>query len=590
MLRLSQISIVSFAAAFVLSAILVDHGTVEARLHGPGLTIDESFNIQQGVYLVDAFAQHGPLVFSPSGAREVFGSKDYLPDHPPLGRVILGVAHFLTSWCIAGSESTAYNVPAARLGSCFAFAMTVLLLTEFCIRRFDWATAICVPILMICTPCLLGHARLAALESATNLAWVACMVPLLAWWTDARPPSTLRAGVSGVFWGLLLLTKVQGILLPPIVFVWAVWQFRWKCVRPLACWSVCGAILFLAAWPWLWLDPIQNIQQYLGRAAVRPTLYCWYFGERFADQQVPWHYPFVLTLFALPVAVILCLLARIKRTLPDAIDQLLLLSIAFPLLVFALPGTPVYDGNRLFLIVMPMIIVFAARAFSPFQSSTTSEVPPAPSTPRSITRWKIAVLVFLAVQPFGASVFSPYAISQYGPLAGGNSGAAALGMESSYWSDGLNFRFWEQVPENSTIFVAPVSHQFQLQDMMSLVPIVQQRNIKLVPYQYDPEKQKGLLLLIHRLADLQPELRTAPEGAMTVAEVHLEKVVLARLLDTRSSTLQSREAAYRLDSGESSYGLLGQHMIPSISTTTSSQLRPSDSECTQRAIRRDSDE
>ncbi len=532
MLRLSKISIVSFAAAFVLSAMLVDHGTVGAKLRGPGLTIDESFNIQQGVYLVDAFAQHGPLVFSPSGAHEVFGARDYLPDHPPLGRVILGVAHYLTSWCISGSESTAYNVPAARLGSCFAFAMTVLLLTEFCIRRFGWAAAICVPILMISTPSLLGHARLAALESATNLAWVAAMLSLLAWWTDAHPPSTLRACLSGVFWGLLLLTKVQGILLPPIVFLWAVWRFRWQCVRPLACWSVCGAVLFVSAWPWLWLDPIHNIPQYLGRASVRPTLYCWYFGERFADKQVPWHYPFVLTLFTLPVAVILCLIARIKRKLPDAIDQLLLLSIAFPLFVFALPGTPVYDGNRLFLIVMPMIVIVAARAFSPFVAVTTSEIPVAPSTQRSITRWKIAVLVFLAVQTFGLSVVSPYAISMYGPLAGGNNGAERLGMESSYWSDGLNGSFWKQVPENSTVYVAPVSHQYQLQDIMSLVPIVQQRNIRLVAYEYDPDKQKGLLLLIHRLADLRPELQTVPEGATIVAEVHLDAVVLARLIDT----------------------------------------------------------
>ena len=520
--------------ALLLSAMLADHGTVGTKLRGPGLTIDESFNIQQGVYIVDAFAQHGPLVFSPSGAREVFGSRDYLPDHPPLGRVILGVAHYLTSWCISGSESTAYNVPAARLGSCFAFAMTVLLLTEFCFRRFGWATAVCVPILMISTPSLLGHARLAALESATNLAWVAAMLPLLAWWTEARPPSTLRACVSGVFWGLLLLTKVQGILLPPIVFVWAVWRFRWQCVRPLACWSVCGAVLFVSTWPWLWLDPIHNIPQYLGRAAVRPTLYCWYFGERFADKLVPWHYPFVLTLFTLPVAVILCLIARIKRKLPDAIDQLLLMSIAFPLLVFALPGTPVYDGNRLFLIVMPMIIIFASRAFSQFQAVTTSNVSPAPSAQRSITRWQIAVLGFLAVQPFGSLLLSPYAISQYGPLAGLNNGAAKLGMEASYWSDGLNGSFWEQVPENSTVYVAPVSHQFQLQDMMSLVPLVQQRNIQLVAYEYDAEKQKGLLLLLHRLADLRPELRTVPEGAgaTVVAEVRLDAVILARLIDT----------------------------------------------------------
>ena len=533
MLHLSWISIGSFSAALLLSSMMVDHGTAEGRLGGPGLTIDESFNIQQGVYLVDALTQHGPLIFSPSGAREVFGSQNYLPDHPPLGRVGLGVAHYLTSWCITGSESTDYNVPAARLGSCCAFAITVLLLTEFCQRRYGWATSVCATILMISTPSLLGHARLAALESATNLAWVAALLPLLAWWTESRPPTVLQACISGLFWGLLLLTKVQGILLPPIVLLWAVWQYREQSIRPLVCWSVCGVVVFFVAWPWLWLDPFHNLQQYLGRTSVRLTLYCWYFGERYADKQVPWHYPFVITLFTLPVGVILCLLTRIKLKRLDSTDQLLLLSIAVPLLVFALPGTPVYDGNRLFLIVMPSIVLFSARAFSGFNDSTKRSDYPSPEPiSRAVVRWQAAVLGLMAIQPFGSPVFSPYAISQYGPLAGGSNGAAWLGMESSYWSDGLNGSFWEQVPENSTVYVAPVSHQFQLQDIMSLVPIVQQRKIQLVPYKYDPDKQKGLLLFIHRLADLRPELRIVPPGATVVAESRLDHVILARLIDT----------------------------------------------------------
>ena len=533
MLRFSWISIVSFFAALLLSSMLVDHGTVNGRLRGPGLTIDESFNIQQGVYLVDALVQHGPLIFSPSGAQEVFGSPEYLPDHPPMGRIVLGAAHYLACWCIAGSESTAYNVPAARLGSCLAFAMTVLLVTEFCWRRYSWPSAVCVAILMISTPGLIGHARLAALESATHLAWVVALLPPLAWWTDSRPPSTLRACLSGVFWGLLLLTKVQGILLPPIVFLWAVWQFRWQSLRPLVCWTICGGGMFLLAWPWLWLDPIHHLQQYLGRTSDRPTLYCWYFGERFADKQVPWHYPFVMTLFALPVGTLLCLLARFRRTRPDSIDQLLALSIAVPLIVFALPGTPVYDGNRLFLIVMPAIIVLAGREFCRFDDRKQGTNEPSRSPlPRTIVHWQAAVLGLLALQPFGSPIFSPYAISQYGPLAGGSNGAAWMGMESSYWSDGLNSSFWEQVPENSTVFVAPVSHQFQLQDIMSLVPIVQQRNIRLVPYEYDPARQEGLLVLIHRLADLRPELRVVPPGATVIAEARLENVILARLIDT----------------------------------------------------------
>jgi len=126
----------------------------------------------------------------------------------------------------------------------------------------------------------------------------------------------------------------------------------------------------------------------------------------------------------------------------------------------------------------------------------------------------------------------PLAISQYGPLAGGSRGADKLGMEAGYWSDALNSQFWNQVPENSVVYVAPVSHQFQLSDLESLVPIVQQRGIKLVPWEYDPARQRGLLLLIHRLADLRSSLRAVPTGAKVIAESSRDGVTMARLIDT----------------------------------------------------------
>ena len=61
MLRLSWISAVSFIAAFLLSSMLVDHGLVEGRFRGPGLTTDETLNIPQGVYLVEALAEQARI-------------------------------------------------------------------------------------------------------------------------------------------------------------------------------------------------------------------------------------------------------------------------------------------------------------------------------------------------------------------------------------------------------------------------------------------------------------------------------------------------------------------------------------------------
>ena len=535
MFKVSWISIICGITAFLLAATMINHGLVDSWMPaGPGLTLDESFNIDQGVYLVDAISQHGPLLFTPSVVKEVFGNPRYLPDHPPLGRVLLGTAHQLTSWLIPGSEDSSYNVPAARLGSCFAFALTVFLLSEFSLRRYGPAAGIVTALMLIGMPNVIGHARIAALESATNLAWVAAMIPLLSWWTGTKAPSNRQAIISGVLWGLLLLTKVQGILLPPIVFLWAAWRFRDQAVRPLACWAIAGVAFFFVGWPWLWLNPVDNVMSYLGRTTDRTTLYCWYFGQRFADKAVPWHYPFVMTLISLPLWTVIGLVMRLCRNQPDAAEKLILLSVAVPLLVFAVPDTPVYDGTRLFLIVMPPLALLAARGFAEcLHGSRADERFVAAKLPQSAARrWlKVGVWSVLLIAS-GVRIMTPYCISEYGLLAGKNRGAAWLGMEASYWSDALNGDFWSQIPENSTVMVTPVSHQFQLGDIESLVPIVRQRNIRLVPYEYDPTKQKGLLLLIHRLADLRESLRTVPDGATVVAQVGVDGTILARVIDT----------------------------------------------------------
>ncbi|MCA9066776.1 MAG: hypothetical protein KDA96_27100, partial [Planctomycetaceae bacterium] len=56
-------------AAFLIAASRINHGLIDSSLPtGPGLTPDESFNIEQGVYLSHALRQHGPLLFTPETA------------------------------------------------------------------------------------------------------------------------------------------------------------------------------------------------------------------------------------------------------------------------------------------------------------------------------------------------------------------------------------------------------------------------------------------------------------------------------------------------------------------------------------------
>lgn len=520
------LSLLTGLHAACLAAVLVNPGLSHSPLpNGPGLTLDESFNIEQGVRLARGFGEYGPLLWLPENASVVFREPDHLPDHPPLGRFLLGCAHEWLGWLLPGIGEAVYNVAAARLGSAIAFGLTVLLLTEFCRRRFGNSTALTAALLVTGMPVLVGHARLAALETCTNLAWIAATIPLLTWWTKAKPPTTFQALLAGVCWGLLLLTKVQGILLPPAVFVWSILLHRHRALRPLAAWTLAGLTVAFVGWPWLWQDPLAHTLQYLGRTSNRSVLYCWYLGARYEDRLVPWHYPWVMLLSVLPLGTVAGLVLRAcKRCALERPELLLLLISLVPLVVFSLPGVPVYDGVRLFLPSLLGVAVLAARGWVDLLNRYTS----------ALCRTAVLALLVAAPLPW---ILQPYAISQYGVLCGGNRGAAAIGLETSYWNDSLNGHFWEQVPEGSVVHVAPVSHPFQLSDLQLLVPIISERRIRLQPYLYaesgGPPPQR--LLLLHRLADLRPELRqTTPEWTEEV-RVELSGVPLARLLRRREN-------------------------------------------------------
>ena len=98
------------AVAFLAVVAAIDPaGDYPDAPQGPGLTIDESFNVEQGVRLVEGLrewvlgkiAQREIISF-----REIFGDVRDLPnaklgyhnpDHPPLGRFWLGLWHHLTA-------------------------------------------------------------------------------------------------------------------------------------------------------------------------------------------------------------------------------------------------------------------------------------------------------------------------------------------------------------------------------------------------------------------------------------------------------------------------------------------------------------
>jgi hypothetical protein len=525
-------------AAWISIVIAIDPaGSYPSLPEGPGLTIDEFFNVEQGVYLVEQSRMLGWLNLAPTTSMEAFRPENgYNPDHPPLGRYWLGLHHHIAWWIAPPHEPAGFYVTAcARTGSATAFALTVWLVGSFSMMFFTtWAPANGQPgpsgqivgglasLALVMMPRLYGHAHLASLETITNLTCTAVVLVIAAGWANATPPGRIVAMVSGVVMGLALLTKIQAILIPIPVIVWALLRWRHKALVPLLIWGLTALGVFFLLWPYLWLDPVGHLLEYLGRTTHRVTLYCYYFGVRYADKAVPWHYPFVMFAVTIPLGLhLLGVIAvgslfrtcKVKQAIATSgAGHLLVLScVLFPLLVFAMPGVAVYDGERLFLTVFPLWAIFIGRGAALALEWASQRV----GKPIATIAFGVAIVTQLSLNLLSHPVY----LSYYNLMVGGVRGAESLGLEMNYWGDALTRHLlmeavseheaaaagvadWKQ-PARESVEIRPSLHRNQAVDLVQQSPLLR----KIFPDgpTASAPGAKRLRLMFRRRADLSDD-------------------------------------------------------------------------------------
>jgi hypothetical protein len=478
---------------------------------GPGVTLDETFNIQMGVFFTEAVRTYGVALLSPSSLCEVFSTPGYNPDHPPLARLWLGVFHDLVQ-SIAPPEDVpgqpgsplATVTVSARTGSAVAFALTVFLVGIFTAHGYGAFAGTAAAASLVMMPRVFGHAHLAALETVTGLFYTAAVLVTAHLWSRDTVPSDRAAAFTGLLIGLTFLCKMQAVLLPPLLTVWAFWHWRLFAFRPLVIAGAITVTVFIVGWPWLWLDFPSNLINYFSSATNRTELHCWYFGKQFVDKDVPWHYPWVMSVVTVPIGVLAfglvgtsCSLSRLlsnrRLTLP-------LGAIVAPLVLFSLPGIAVYDGVRLFLVAFPSAAVFCGIGAEFVRKRLTQR----DSARRSLLLTS-TVLVFQAV---GIVQFSPYWLSYYSLATGTLSGAESVGLEVSYWSDSMSREFLTEVvktvPPGSTIEVTPVMHPSQPREMLRQSPLLRRHELTLIAYGSKPVHSEYLVTFRRRADVLTP--------------------------------------------------------------------------------------
>jgi hypothetical protein len=560
------------AAALTLFAVLVTLDPADCRPgmpEGPGVTIDESFNVEMGVYLVEAFKSYGIAALHPTSLREIFA--EYNPDHPPLGRAWLGIFHAITQAVAPADVEGPFVTVSARVGSAFAFALTVLAVGWMTGARFGAIAGTLAATSLALMPRLFGHAHLASLETVTGLTWTLTVLATGLLWSREEGPTDRVAAGTGFLLGLALLTKIQAIILPPLVVLWALSHWRMRAVRPLAIWGLVGGVVFIAGWPWLWIDLPGHLAAYFGRTTDRLPLNVWYLGERVADRDVAWHYPWVLFLITVPPGLQLFAAAGVLRFGKEFQRRpeltLLLGSVMAPLILFSMPGVAVYDGVRLFLVSFPGWAVFAGLggallyewlatelALLPKAGAGKATSKPQPEKPTAVrladrlklTRVRHPGIILAAVfcgQAMGLVWTHPYQLSYYNAFVGGPNGAEKLGFETTYWGDSLSrsllLEVARRVPDGSTIDLAPTLHPFQVDVVQSQAPVMRRHNLTLRAY--DSKKDDGeYLLVFHRKADMPMPSDLKVAGWKILVATHRQGTILASFYE-RAPTYERLE-------------------------------------------------
>jgi 4-amino-4-deoxy-L-arabinose transferase-like glycosyltransferase len=402
---------------------------VALTIADPGITIDEPLDVRPGRTYISTLQSKGPARFLDRATVD-FVFRDNA-EHPPLGRWLLGIASTLgepLETALRGSpDPVRLYIVSGRMAPALVFGAMVWLVSATTGSRYGRAAGLVAGLSLAIMPRVFAHAHLAALDTFIAFFWTLGLLSSVRAIASRRP--VLGMGFAGLLFGLALLTKIHAWFLPPIVLSWAL--IRLRPGRALAAWSIwlaVGLATFFVGWPWLWYDPIGRLRAYLGTGVERISIQVLYFGQVYADRDVPWHYPWVYFLATVPVGLLALgawgLVQGWRGRRIDPFPLLLAGTIGFFLILFS-TKVPIYDGERLFLVAFPLVAILIGRGFADLWRQAGR-------------RWRVGLVALVVGQGFGVVMIHPFGLSYYNLLVGGLPGAELLGLELTYWGDAVD--------------------------------------------------------------------------------------------------------------------------------------------------------
>lgn len=377
--------------------------------------------------------------FSDASVRRHFG---YNTEHPGFVKLLMGwtwkVFHVWLGWT---GHATGY-----RLASMSLVAVGNAFLYLWGARLFDRRVGLLAVALFLASPHVFYHAHLAAFDGPIVGLTVASAY---AFWRSL----SARAWIvpAGLLWGLALATKHNAVFLVA-TFGLAVLLGRWRELGfsrggglrlpalPLAFLAmlVLGPLVLYVFYPYGWPDPLARLAAYYRFHLNHEHYPVDYFGTLYFEPPFPWSFPFVMSLVTVPLPVLVTGLAGVVLALRAAwraTDErerigwwLLLLCVAVPPAIIAVPSVPIFGGTKHWMPMMPFFCLLGAWAIREGAAGVRAALP-------RTGVWLAPLIVALVVlmPALETARTHPLGHTYFNELALGHQGGAALGMPRTFW-------------------------------------------------------------------------------------------------------------------------------------------------------------
>lgn len=421
-----------------LFLLVAGYGSVILTQKGTGYAWDEAYYYEPAEKAADWLIEviRGNQPFDQKTIDEYWGDHH---EHPSVQKILSGLA-------IRAFPDPERHQWAMRLPIAILFGMTLNLLYWLGRRTWGPMSGLIIALIYATMPRIFGHAHLAAMETP-----MVFMMLLVVFCFLRGLDSPFWALMTGVSFGLLLATKINGFFLPIPLILWGQLYARRRYVNNLFAMLILGPLVFVAAWPWLWPDPVMRLLNYLAFHATHQPTALYFMGQTWGYGQpvAPWFYPLVIVGVTIPLSGLVLIVWGVARTLVGMprrpIGALYLMCALVMLGVASAPSIPKYDGERLFMPVFPFLALLGGSGMvglvAMIQRLAAHERRQDPHHQQRVWRWAALGMVLIVLSDGAMAIhnYQPYLLSYFNPLVGGLRGAVEkYGFEATYWGEALN--------------------------------------------------------------------------------------------------------------------------------------------------------